>query len=187
MRLPLSAWIGLTLLTSEVLLSLTKRSRGEAQSRDAKSLRLIWIVVGAAIFLGFQALGQWRDARLPRPDLCRSLGVVLFVLGLALRWYAIMQLGRFFTVNVAIATDHQLVDTGPYRFVRHPSYTGALVAFLGFALTLGNWAALLVMIVPICWAFIYRINIEERALVSALGERYVAYTRRTKRLVPFVY
>ena len=187
MKWPLSAWLGLTLLASELLLAATKRAGGDATRRDAKSLRLIWIVVGAALFLGFQALEQWRDARLPEPQLFRILGALLFAFGLALRWYSIVQLGRFFTVNVAIAADHKLIESGPYRFVRHPSYTGMLIAFLGFALTLGNWAALLIMFVPVAWAFIYRINVEERALVSALGERYLAYSRRTKRLVPFVY
>ena len=185
--MPLAAWLGLTLLVSEVVLAVTKRSRANAKNRDAKSLRLIWIVVGAAVFLGFQALGQWHDARLPGPEYFRTLGLILFVLGLALRWYSIVQLGRFFTVDVSIAADHELVESGPYRFVRHPSYTGMLVAFLGFGLTLGNWAALLILMVPVSWAFIYRMNVEERALVSAMGERYVAYSRRTKRLLPFVY
>jgi protein-S-isoprenylcysteine O-methyltransferase Ste14 len=93
----------------------------------------------------------------------------------------------FFTVNVAIAADHQLVDTGPYRFVRHPSYTGALLAFVGFAMVLRNWASVLVISLPIAFAFLYRISVEELALVQALGERYRAYIKRTKRLLPFVY
>jgi protein-S-isoprenylcysteine O-methyltransferase len=120
--------------------------------------------------------------------LFRLLGIVLFAAGLALRWYSIVQLGRFFTVNVSIAADHELIESGPYRFVRHPSYTGMLTAFLGFALTLGNWAALLIMMVPVSWVFVYRMNVEERALRAALGERYVAYSGRTKkRLLPFIY
>jgi hypothetical protein len=98
--------------------------------------------------------------------------VALFVGGMVLRWYSIIHLGRFFTVNVAIAADHQLVETGPYRFVRHPSYTGALLAFIGFAIVLRNWASVLVISLPIAFAFLYRINVEERALVQALGERY---------------
>jgi protein-S-isoprenylcysteine O-methyltransferase len=113
--------------------------------------------------------------------------VAIFGAGLVLRWYSILHLGRFFTVNVAIAADHQLVDTGPYRFVRHPSYTGALLAFIGFALVLRNWASVLMISVPIAFAFLYRISVEERALVQALGERYRAYIKRTKHLIPFVY
>jgi protein-S-isoprenylcysteine O-methyltransferase Ste14 len=106
---------------------------------------------------------------------------------IALRWWAIVVLGRFFTVDVTIARDHQLVDAGPFRVVRHPSYAGVLFAFIGFALAVANWAAMLVILVPIFAAFVHRMNVEERALTAALGDRYVGYMQRTKRLVPFVY
>jgi protein-S-isoprenylcysteine O-methyltransferase len=109
------------------------------------------------------------------------------VAGIALRWWAIIHLGRFFTVNVAIAADHRVVDDGPYRFVRHPSYTGALMSFVGLGLTTGNWLAAVVLVVPISVAFLRRITIEERVLAAALGEPYRAYAARTKRLVPFLY
>jgi protein-S-isoprenylcysteine O-methyltransferase Ste14 len=101
--------------------------------------------------------------------------------------YAIWRLGRFFTVNVAIAADHQLIDSGPYRLVRHPSYTGALFAFFGIVLTMGNWLSLLVVMLPVFAVFVYRMNVEERALISGLGDSYRAYITRTKRLIPFVY
>ena len=93
----------------------------------------------------------------------------------------------FFTVDVTIEKDHDLVEAGPFRVVRHPSYTGVLLAFLGLALSLLNWAALLVILVPIGAAFIHRMNVEEDALSHALGPRYAEYMKRTKRLVPFVY
>ena len=62
-----------------------------------------------------------------------------------------------------------------------------LLAFIGFALSLANWVAALVVVVPIVAAFVHRMNVEESALTGALGERYAAYMRRTKRLLPFVY
>ena len=74
-------------------------------------------------------------AALPYAWMFASAGVVLFVAGLLLRWWAIIVLGRFFTVDVSIAEGHELIESGPYRFIRHPSYTGALLAFLGFART----------------------------------------------------
>ena len=114
-------------------------------------------------------------------------GVALFLTGLLLRWWAIITLGRFFTVDVTIEPDHELVERGPFRRVRHPSYTGVLLAFVGLALTLGNWAAVLVILVPIGAAFIHRMNVEENALSDALGPQYSDYMRRTKRLVPFIY
>ena len=78
-------------------------------------------------------------------------------------------------------------SAGRSGYVRHPSYSGVLLAFVGWALTLGNWAAILVVLVPIFTAFVRRMNVEEEGLSSALGERYMAYMRRTKRLVPGIY
>jgi protein-S-isoprenylcysteine O-methyltransferase len=111
----------------------------------------------------------------------------VFGLGLVLRWYSIIYLGRFFTVNVAIHSGHEIIDTGPYKHIRHPSYTGALLAFLGLALSLTNWASLALVMLPIVLAFSRRIAIEETALASALGSPYINYMRRTKRLAPFIY
>ena len=182
---PLPAILGLTYFFSELVLALTRRSREKTVSKDANSLRVLWIVIGLCIWLSIQAQSLWPRAVLP--PWCVSIGVALFVVGMVLRWYSIIHLGRFFTVNVAIAADHQLVETGPYRFVRHPSYTGALLAFIGFAMVLRNWASVLLISLPIGFAFLYRINVEERALVQALGDRYRAYMKRTKRLIPFVY
>lgn len=187
MKLPLPAILGLILLTSELLLAFAKRSRVGTTGKDANSLRLLWFVIMISIFFALRAQAQWLTATLPNRHAFAVTGVILFVAGLILRWYSILQLGRFFTVDVAIAADHQLVDSGPYRLVRHPSYTGALIAFAGFALSLGNWAAFLVMLVPIFFAFVFRMNVEERALIAALGPRYLDYSRRTKRLIPFIY
>jgi protein-S-isoprenylcysteine O-methyltransferase Ste14 len=96
-------------------------------------------------------------------------------------------LGRFFTVDVTIEKDHEQVERGPFRLVRHPSYTGVLLAFVGFALTLRNWGAILVVLLPIFVAFVRRMNVEENALTEALGNQYRDYIRRTKRLVPGIY
>ena len=82
---------------------------------------------------------------------------------------------------------HRLIDTGPYRFVRHPSYTGALMAFLGLAPCLANWASLAVMLVPVLLVFLRRMHVEEDALLQAFGNQYRDYMRRTKRLIPAVY
>jgi len=183
--LPLPAILGLAYFFSELVLGFTRRSSAKTVSRDANSLRVLWFVIMVCIWLSIQAQERWPKALLPPWFV--QIGLVLFVGGTILRWYSIIRLGRFFTVNVAIADDHQLIDTGPYRFVRHPSYTGALLAFIGFAMVLRNWASVLVISLPIGFAFLYRINVEERALLQALGERYRAYIKRTKRLIPFVY
>ena len=125
--------------------------------------------------------------RLGRVLPATAIGAVLFAAGLAIRWYAIIYLGRFFTVNVAIASDHKLIDGGPYRFVRHPSYSGALLAFLGLGLCIGNWASIAIVAIPILSVFLWRIHVEEAALLLGLGDQYRRYMDRTKRLIPGVY
>jgi protein-S-isoprenylcysteine O-methyltransferase Ste14 len=184
----LSLLLGLVYLFSEVLLTATHRSRSRTGTKQDKStLGVIWIVIMVSIVAGINVAKLWPAAALPLAQIFSVAGVILFVAGLFLRWWAIITLGRFFTVDVTIEKDHELVERGPFRLVRHPSYTGVLLAFVGFALTLRNWAALLVILVPIFAAFIRRMNVEEEALSRALGSRYADYMRRTKRLVPFVY
>jgi protein-S-isoprenylcysteine O-methyltransferase len=126
-------------------------------------------------------------AALPHGDIVSGVGAVIFGAGLALRWWTILVLGRFFTVDVQIARDHRLVQTGPFRVLRHPSYTGVLLAFVGFGLSLANWAAFLILMLPITMALMHRMTVEEDALRRALGQTYVDYMARTKRLIPRFY
>jgi len=184
----LSLQLGLVFLISELLLAATCRSRSKTGTRqDRSTLGMIWLVIAVSITAGVFVAANFRAAALPHTRIFASAGVVLFVAGLLLRWWAIITLGRFFTVDVTTEKDHELVERGPFRMVRHPSYTGVLLAFVGLALSLCNWAALLVILLPIGAAFIHRMNVEEDALSRALGPRYVNYMKRTKRLVPFIY
>ena len=148
---------------------------------------MIWLVIAVSITAGVLVAQSFQGAALPHGQMLATASVILFVTGIILRWWAIITLGRFFSVDVTIEKDHELVEQGPFRIVRHPSYTGVLLAFLGLALSLRNWAALVIMLVPIGAAFIHRMNVEEDALSRALGSRYAEYIKRTKRLVPFVY
>ena len=111
----------------------------------------------------------------------------VILLGLAVRWTAILTLGRFFTVNVAIQDEHRVVDHGLYRWVRHPSYSGLLISFLGLGLAFGNWLGLALATIPPTAVFLDRIRVEENALLQELGEPYRDYCAKTKRLVPGLY
>jgi protein-S-isoprenylcysteine O-methyltransferase Ste14 len=180
--------LGLIYLASEIFLNLTRRSRSKTGTKqDRSTLGIIWLVIALSIMAGVFVAQNFRAAALPHERMFASASVVLFVAGLLLRWWAIITLGRFFTVDVTIEEDHELVERGPFRIVRHPSYTGVLLAFVGFALALHNWAASLVILLPIGAAFIHRMNVEEDALLHALGARYAEYMKDTKRLVPFIY
>jgi len=190
-----SSMLGWIFLASEVLLTITRRSRSKTGTKQDKStLGMIWVVIGLSIAAGIFVTrssflwthGLWMF-ELPHGQVINNAAVVLFAAGLILRWWAIVILGRFFTVDVTIEKDHELVERGPFRFVRHPSYTGVLLAFVGWSLTLRNWVAMAVVLVPIFIAFVRRMNVEEEALRVALGEKYLAYMKRTKRLLPFLY
>ena len=186
--MPLSLQLGLVYLISEFLLTVTRRSRSRTGTRqDRGTLGVLWLVIMTSIAAGIYVAAHWPAAALPDGRIFATAGVALFVAGLLLRWWAIVTLGRFFTVDVTIEKDHELVERGPFCVVRHPSYSGVLLAFVGFALSLRNWAALFVILLPIFAAFIHRMNVEEKALSCALGSRYTDYMRRTKRLVPYLY
>jgi len=172
---------------SEFALLIWKRSGGGARSADGGSLGMLWGVILACVVLAALAANYLPQAHSEILDRLRAVGAAVFIIGLVLRWYSIIYLGRFFTVNVAIASDHRVVDTGPYRYIRHPSYTGALLEFIGLGVTYANWLALILVVLPVLAAFVRRMGIEERALSQALGERYTRYMGRTRRLIPGVY
>lgn len=115
------------------------------------------------------------------------IGIALMFAGLALRWYAIRVLGRFFTRSVATRAGQYVVQNGPYRWVRHPSYSGALLMFLGMGIAMTNWAALLAIMAGAAIGYAWRVRVEERALCTDLGQPYREYMLRTKRFVPFVW
>jgi protein-S-isoprenylcysteine O-methyltransferase Ste14 len=187
MRLPDPLWLGAIYGLSEIWLGIARRSRGNAVSRDRKSLGLLWIVIFASVFFGIQAAYRFPSAVMAHLQTFRLLGLCLFVAGLALRWFAIGYLGKFFTVDVAIHSGQRVIETGPYRFIRHPSYTGALLAFIGLGFSIGNWWSLAIFTLPTLLAFLVRIHVEEDVLAEAMGEQYRSYQQRTKRLVPFLY
>ena len=174
-------------VASEVTILWRHRSGDPARTRDAGTLHLLVVVIGASITLaaGFDALDEARFPRQLQAPLW-WLGIALMLAGMPLRWWSIRVLARHFTVDVAIRPDHELVRRGPYRLLRHPSYTGLLMTFLGFALCLGNWLSLAAML-PVALVLLWRIQVEEQVLAAAFGDRYAAYARQTKRLIPFVW
>jgi protein-S-isoprenylcysteine O-methyltransferase len=187
MRFPNPLLLGAIYGLSELYLAITRRSHTQAVSHDRRSLVLLWTFIVISLWLGIQMIWLFPSAAVPFPAGLYVVGFILFLSGLALRWYSIGYLGRYFTVDVSIATEHKLIDSGPYRYIRHPSYTGALLAFIGLGFCFGNWLTIFFLTVPIIAAFLWRIQIEERALAEALGENYRNYARRTKALIPRVY
>jgi len=187
MQLISPAVIGPLFGVSEIALVLTRHAGSGARVADNGSLRQLWSVIllclCAAVIVSI-FVPQAGSALLLR---LRLPGAVLFGAGMLFRGYAILCLGRFFTVNVAVVADQRLVDSGPYRYLRHPSHTGALLEFFGLGIIFGNWLSLVVLLLPTWLVFNRRMTIEERALCEALGGEYVDYIARTKRVIPGLY
>ena len=171
---------------SELFLSAKRRSRSPRVSQDRGSFRLLAVFLSAAFSLDFAFALLLPSVAIPSARIMFAVGLCFVLGGTALRWYAVTTLGRYFTVDVASEVSQPVIDVGPYRLVRHPSYAGILLALFGFALALGNWAGLFAMLVLPAAAFAYRITVEEAALLSTLGEPYARYMRRTWRLIPYL-
>jgi protein-S-isoprenylcysteine O-methyltransferase Ste14 len=148
-------------------------------------------LLGLALFGGLALgiyLGYDTDASLPGPRWWPpAVGLLVFAGGIWLRTAAVLALGRFFTYTVQVDTEQPVIDTGPYRLIRHPSYTGLLMASLGVGLALDNWLSIAACLLPPLVGFTFRLLHEERVLAERLGEPYRSYMRRTKRLVPGVW
>ena len=177
------AWVG-----SEIGLAIARRSRDpSANALDRSSLRTMWLTITLAVTAAVMLSGRpwgWFGGHWSG---WTSIGVALILAGLALRWWAILTLRHSFTVNVAVASGQRVIESGPYAFVRHPSYTGMMISFLGMGLLLRHWTSLIVLLVPITVALLYRIAIEEQALLAGLGDAYADFMRRRRRLVPGIY
>lgn len=168
------------------LLVFTKYS-GRAKSADRGSLWwlmfFLWIGIALAIDQAYGGIVRLGAVAVP----VQLAGFAVMAFGVGTRFLAIHQLGKLHMPVVAIQADHPLMDQGLYSQVRHPSYLGAIVALTGFGLALGNWVSALMVLVAALISYGYRIHVEEMALMKGLGDRYVDYRRRTKRLIPWIY
>ena len=174
-------------VTSEVLLIVLRRAKNDSQDHDKGSIKWLNIIIYVCIVLavGFRLLGigfiHTSISVIPWVGLC------LIVFGLVIRWVAILTLRKYFTTNVAILSDHRIINTGIYRFIRHPSYAGSIISFCGLGLVFSSWISIIVLVIPITMAFLKRIQIEEQALQSAFGEEYANYCKMSWHLFPWIY
>ena len=165
-----------------------KASRKEASIQDRGSMGILIGLQWVGLALNFLLGGLLPAAAIPwhRTTLF-LLGVALLLLGVALRWYAIWTLGRYFTRDVAVSTDQKVVQNGPYRSIRHPAYSGTFLTMAGVGLAMTNWASLIALFICVFPGHLYRVHVEEKALIQAIGQPYVEYMHRTRRFIPLVF
>jgi protein-S-isoprenylcysteine O-methyltransferase Ste14 len=172
----------------EIVLSVKLRSKKTAQKSDRGSKFLVILAANLAILIGFFVTFAFPAFSIDAHwKVSFDAGIVVWLSGALFRFYSMRTLGRFFTYDVAISTGQNLIEHGPYRWLRHPSYLGSLLAYIGFGMTLTNWLAILLPALCLGVAFAYRIRVEEQALLQGLGAPYQEYMGRTWRLIPFVF
>jgi protein-S-isoprenylcysteine O-methyltransferase Ste14 len=170
----------------EFVLLLRDRRRGTGSTALDRGTRRLNLLIWAAAIAGGTAAAAWL-----RADAAWQLGVWHLAAGLAVMWaglavriWAVVVLGRAFRTTVEVDVGQQVVDRGPYRWVRHPSYTGMLVIGVGLGLADGDWLSLAILLLLPLVTMLRRIFVEEAVLVQVLGQPYLTYRARTKRLVP---
>jgi protein-S-isoprenylcysteine O-methyltransferase Ste14 len=158
-------------------------------SEDKGTTRLIGMAFGISFLALLLAplLNAFEVAHLDLGFPVGWVGVALMVSGLALRWWANVVLGRFYTSTLRLAQDQQIVQEGPYRLVRHPGYAGVLVLWLGAGLASQNWLVAGIIVILMSAAYVYRIRSEESMLLTAFGEKYRSYMQSSWRLVPWLF
>lgn len=172
---------------SEIFISQFLRSKaGDKKNQDKNSLGFIWITIIIAMTLAIYISIHYYFP-ISAFQTIRYFGLALILTGIILRMVIIRSLGKYFTADVTIKQGHQLKKNSFYKYVRHPSYSASLLSFIGFGLSLNNWVSLILIVAAILFAFIRRINVEEKALTEHFGQEYMDYKRRTYRLVPFIY
>lgn len=162
---------------------LRSEATDKPQDRFFTSARMNAIIV---FFLLYHFALTMNRASLPLTLNTFITGLILFILGTFLRLWSVSILGRLFTFEIGIRAQHQMLEKGPYRLVRHPGYTGYLVMLLGMSLiyhSLGHF----VVVIAAFSALYFRMNDEEKMLLQHFGEKYRNYILRTKRLIPFIY
>jgi protein-S-isoprenylcysteine O-methyltransferase Ste14 len=149
----------------------------------------IWTII-VFIFLGYLISFTFASTRIGK-IYCGStfivVGVVLVIIGLILRLNAIFTLRNKFTYTVTRLENHELIEKGLYKTIRHPGYLGQLIIFLGISTSLSNWLSILFMMMFVLIGYHYRIITEENFLIKQMGDQYLEYQKRTKKLIPKIY
>ncbi len=162
----------------------------DKKDKDKSSLSILWVIIilsiSLSVFVSYIRFGTF-NLMINENGWMTYLGLLLIFAGIVSRVFIIRSLGKYFTVDVTIRKDHKIKKDGIYSLLRHPSYAASLLTFLGLGIYLNNWLSLAIAFIPPFLAFLYRIKIEEKALIEQFGQDYIDYRKSTKKLIPFIY
>ncbi|MDD5508028.1 MAG: isoprenylcysteine carboxylmethyltransferase family protein [Bacteroidales bacterium] len=171
----------------EIFMSMRQRNkRSVIKTGDRLSIWILTIFIAIGYYLSF-SIASTKTGRIYHWDVLFILGAVIAILGLIIRINSILTLKQQFTYTVTKIENHELIETGLYKVIRHPGYLGQLIIFLGISTSLSNWISILSMIISVLIGYIYRIKTEEKFMIEQMGDKYIDYQKRTKRLIPMIY
>jgi protein-S-isoprenylcysteine O-methyltransferase Ste14 len=158
-----------------------------ADSKDNGSMKVLLAGMGVASLIAYPIafVKAWSFPNSWQVPLF-AVGVLLTILGSLLRRYCWRTLGEYFTGDVSVTSEQPIISSGPYRLVRHPSYTAGMMMYVGTGLALGSWFSLALLTIATVATYSYRVLVEERALLDAIGEPYDAYMKGRKRFIPYI-
>lgn len=162
----------------------------DKKGKDKSTLNLLWVIIilsiSLSIFASYVRFGTF-SLMITGNNWITYLGLLIIFAGIFSRVLIVKSLGKYFTVDVTIRQGHKIKKDGIYGVLRHPSYAASLLTFLGLGLYLNNWLSLAVAFIPPFLAFLYRIDVEEKALIEQFGQEYLDYRKSTKKIIPYIF
>lgn len=181
---PALALAGTAILLFELTLVAARRSKDGKAKADQLRAKWAFVLMGVAA-ASAGALFRWLPFDLGIAGYAAAATLVLT--GMAIRLWAVHTLGKFFTIDIAFAQGQQVITTGPYHYVRHPSYTGLMMEMAGLGIAMQSWASILFLMAPIILVLEHRAAVEEGFLQCRLGDNYEKFCIARKRYIPFIY
>jgi protein-S-isoprenylcysteine O-methyltransferase Ste14 len=180
-------WMGTLIFWLLSELYLLYRDRNTNRQHDQGSRKYIGISIFTGMILAYMA-GTYPVFRMQiDPDTLVGLSITIMGIGIIIRFLAIRTLGHHFRTLIHIREDHTVVNTGLYRYIRHPAYLGLLISILGVTIVFQNFLIPVIVIAMLLPAILFRISYEEAALCKQLGREYEEYRKETWKLIPYIY
>lgn len=164
----------------------SRKNRKNLEKKKGDKGSCLLIVLGSTAVILLNLVCRKNDL-LILPSLMFWIGNIFIITGIILRLYSVLTLGKFFTVSVQVNSKQKIIQTGPYKYIRHPSYSGSILSFIGIALVFRSFIGIIVTLIIIAVIYGYRINIEEKILESNFDTSYKQYKKHTKRIIPFIW
>jgi protein-S-isoprenylcysteine O-methyltransferase Ste14 len=171
----------------EYYLSIQQRQKIKILRKgDKGSLWVLFIAITVGYLLSF-SIATTKIGRIYYWNILFALGILIIIVGLLIRLISIGTLKQYFTYSVTKTENHELIEKGFYKYIRHPGYLGQLLIFTGISIALSNWLSVLLMFLSTFVGYMNRIRVEENFMVDQMGVKYSDYQMRTKKLIPKIY